>query len=314
VQRGGAARVTAEGASRGLLDGKVERLEVAWEGTRWLVGESVRGASGARWVTDERKAGADSLVLSLAALGKLGLQGDVTLCAGVPAALWATDGAALRRLLTGSFTFGLNGHQRSVSVTAYVMPEPAGAFFSCLLTQAGRLADPELARYPVAVVDIGYRSVDIVLVDHGAVQEHVTRSTAHGLVTAYNRLYQRLSAEVGLLSDDERMDVFLAIVRKEPLVLKGRTLGDGLRRVVEGAKPDLVEAITSGVRSALSGTNYRVLLGRRRSRVAARGARRGLPGRTLARGAAPRERTRVLPVRVHDGREGRTTDALRRRL
>jgi hypothetical protein len=252
--------VAAVGASRALLDGKVERLEIAWEGTRWLAGESVRGAGGARWITDERKAGTDSLVLALAGLGKLGVQGDVTLCAGVPAALWATDGAALRRLLSGPFAFGWNGHQRSVSVTAYVMPEPAGAYFFCLLDPAGGVADPELPRYPVAVVDVGYRSVDIVLVEHGAIQEHVTRSTAHGLVTAYNRLYQRLAADLGLLTDDERMDVFLALVRGEPVVLKGRTLGDGLRRVVEGAKPDIVEAITSDIRSALSGANYRVLL------------------------------------------------------
>jgi len=247
-------------SSLGLMDGKVERLEVTWEGTRWLVGESVRGAGGARWVTDERKAGTDSLVLALGALARLGVQGDVTLCAGVPAALWATDGAALRRLLSGPFVFLWNGHQRSVTITAYILPEPAGAYFFSLLNPAGRVADAELIRYPVAVVDIGYRSVDIVLVDRGAVQEHVTRSTTHGLVAAYNRLYQRLAADVGLLADDERMDVFLAVVRGEPVVLKGRTMGDGLRRVVEAAKPEIVEAITSDVRSALSGANYRALL------------------------------------------------------
>jgi len=252
--------VAPGGVSRALLNGKVERLEVTWEGTRWLVGESVRGAGTARWVTDERKAGTDSLVLTLAALGKLGVQGDVTLCAGVPAALWATDGAAFRRLLTGPFAWTWNEHQRSASITAYVMPEPAGAYFHALLNQAGRVADAELLKYPVAVVDIGYRSVDIVLVERGAIQEHVTKSTAHGVVTAYNRLYQRLAANVGLLADDERMDVFLSVVRGEPVVLKGRTMGGGLREVVEAAKPELAEAITSDVRSALSGVNYRVLL------------------------------------------------------
>ena len=252
--------VAAGGASHALLDGKGERLEVSWEGTRWLVGESVRGAIGARWVTDERKAGADSLVLALAAIGRHGVQGDVTLCAGVPAALWATDGAALRRLLTGPFSFGWNGSQRVVSMSAYVMPEPAGAYFYCLLNPAGRMGEPALAKYPVAVVDVGYRSVDIVLVERGAIQDHVTRSTAHGLVTAFNRLYQRLSADVGLLADDERMDVFLAIVRGETVVLKGRPLADGLRRIVEVAKPDVADAITSDIRSTLSGVNYRVLL------------------------------------------------------
>jgi len=252
--------VAAAGSSHGLMDGKVDRLDVTWEGTRWLIGESVRGAAGARWVTDERKVGTDALVLALAAIGRLGVQGDVTLCAGVPAALWATDGAALRRLLTGPFTFSRNGHRCSVAVTAYVLPEPAGAYFSCLLSPAGRVGNSDLARYPVAVVDIGYRSVDIVLVDRGAIQEHVTRSTAHGLVTAYNRLFQQLTGEVGLLADDERMDAFLAVVRGEPLVLKGRTLGDDFRQVVAAAKPDLAEAITSDIRSALSGANYRVLL------------------------------------------------------
>jgi plasmid segregation protein ParM len=252
--------VAPAGASVALLDGRAERLEVAWEGARWLVGESVRGAGGARWVTDERKVGTDSLVLALAALGRLGIQGEIVLCAGVPAALWGTDGAALRRLLSGPFTFGWNGHQRAVSVTAYVLPEPAGAYFEALLDQSGRVADPEIARYPVAVVDIGYRSVDIVLLERGAIQEHVTRSTAHGLVTAFNRLYQRLASEVGLLTDDERMDVFLGVVRGDPVVLKGRPVGDGLRRVIESARPDVADAIVSDVRSALSGVNYRVLL------------------------------------------------------
>ncbi len=253
--------LVADGAvSRAMLNGQVERSEVLWEGTRWLVGESVRGASGARWVTDERKAGTDSLVLALGAIGRLGIQGEITLCAGVPAALWATDGSALRRLLTGPFTWGWNGHERTAVVTAHVMPEPAGAYFHALLNPQGRPADRELSEYPVAVVDIGYRSVDIILVERGAIQEHVTKSTTHGIVTAYNRLYQRLAGDIGLLTDDERMDVFLSVVRGEPLVLKGRSLGGGQRGIVDQAKPDIAEAITADVRSALSGVNYRVLL------------------------------------------------------
>jgi len=243
-----------------LWNGRGDIAEILWEGTRWLLGESVRGSWGSRWVTDERKVGTDAIVLALGALGRLGVQGDVTVCAGVPAALWTTDGVTLRRLLSGSFTFIWNGGERTVNAQGLVLPEPAGTYFSCLLGPNGRIADPDLARYPVAVVDIGFRSVDIVLVEDGAPRSHVTRSTAHGVVVAFERLYARLSGEVGLLADDERMDVFLSTVRGEPLVLKGRTLGVGLQEVVNTAKPEVAESIISDVRSALVGVNYRTVL------------------------------------------------------
>jgi hypothetical protein len=248
------------GGPVGLMDGRAERMEVLWEGTRWVLGEGVRGSWGARWITDERKIGTDTLALGLGALGRLGVQGEVTVCAGVPAALWGTDGHALRRLLSGPFAYAWNGHLRSATVAAYVLPEPVGTYFAWLLNPAGRVADPAQASYPVAVIDVGYRSVDIVLVEGGELKPYVTRSTAHGVVTAFNRLYAGLTAEVGLLSDDERMDAFLAVVRGEPLILKGREFGDEVRRVVDNARADLAEAVIGDCRSALSGANYRVAL------------------------------------------------------
>jgi hypothetical protein len=233
---------------------------LAYDGSRWATGEDARGAEGARWLTDERKTGLDMVVLALGALGRLGVGGTAVVCAGVPASLWSSDGPALRRSLAGRFEFSWGPDRRAVSVIPYVLPEPAGAYFFALLDGAGRVADPGLARVPVAVVDVGYRSVDIVLIDGGAMRPHVTRSTAHGTAMAFERLYARISSRVGLLSDDERMDAFLAVVRGQPLVLKGRELDGSLAQSVESARQAVADAVISDVRSALSGANYKVLL------------------------------------------------------
>ena len=253
--------VAAPGSTAVISGGSQHgRSEIQWEGLRYLVGESVRAGAAARWITDERKIGQDTMILALAALGAVGVQGDVTLCVGVPAALWGTDGQTLQQMLSGSYQYTFNGHERALRLTAAVLPEPVGTYLYVTLTTAGRISDPTLESAPVAVVDIGYRTVDIVVVQGNTVHHGATRSSPHGVVNAFEPVYREIEGHVGILTDDERMDVFLSVVRSRPITLKGREVRIDVDGVMHAAKLDLAEAVIGDVRSALSGVNYRVLL------------------------------------------------------
>ena len=200
------------------------------------------------------------MILALAALGAVGVQGDVTLCVGVPAALWGTDGQTLQQMLSGSYQYTFNGHERVLRLTAAVLPEPVGTYLYVTLTTAGRMSDSTLESAPVAVVDIGYRTVDIVVVQGNTVHHGATRSSPHGVVNAFESVYREIEGRVGILTDDERMDVFLSVVRNRPIALKGREVHIDVDEVMHAARLDLAEAVIGDVKGALSGVNYRVLL------------------------------------------------------
>jgi hypothetical protein len=235
-------------------------LEVGLDGASWLVGESATAGLASRWITDEHKTGKDMLVMVLAALGQMGLQGQVTLCTGVPAALWRSDGASLGDLLSGEHRYTVNKRSRTVNLDVMVLPEPMGSFFSCVLGPDGRVADRQLVSESVAVVDIGYRTVDIMLVHQGRIAEDVIRSSGHGLATAFERVYALLASSVGILSDGERAEVFLSLIRATPLRLKGNVVKDGLYQKLLEERPRVAEQISADIRSALAGAEYRTLL------------------------------------------------------
>lgn len=236
-------------------------LEVGLDGGSWLVGESATLGLASRWVTDEHKAGKDMLIMVLAALGRMGLQGDVALCTGVPAALWRSDGAALGDVLAGEHHYTLNRRSRSVTLSdVMVLPEPLGSYFACVLGPDGTVADKGLASEPVAVVDIGYRTVDIVLVERGRIVEDVILSSGHGLVTAFNRIYSLVASSVGVLSDGEKAEIFQSLVKATPLRLKGTSIRNGLYQKLLEARPEVADHVEADIRSALGGAEYRTLL------------------------------------------------------
>lgn len=253
--------IARAGSSRPFLDGRyTDRMEVAVDGQSWFVGDSAGMGLDTRWVTDERKAGRDTLLFLLAALGKLGLQGPVAVCTAVPAALWRTDGAALGDLIKGVHNYTWNGAARRVVIDAYVLPEPIGTYFFAALDTAGRVSDPDLFTGPTAIVDIGYRTVDIIVVRQGRLIDRVTRSSGHGVVIAFDRIYSYLSGSIGLLSDDERADVFAALVRGTPLRLKGAVVDGDLRARFADYRDEVADQITADVHTALSAVRYRTVL------------------------------------------------------
>lgn len=245
---------------RPFVETRADHMEISLDGQGWLVGEGARAGLASRWVTDEHKCGRDMLLLSLAAIGTLGLQGQVAVGTGVPAALWRTDGAALGDTLAGTHEYVWNGGARKVAIDVFVLPEPLGSYFYAILDRSGRIVDKALAREPVAIVDIGYRTVDIVIAHRGRLLDQSTRSTGHGMVVAFERVFTFLSATVGLLSDGERTEVFLSLVQGTPLRLKGMAVRDDVHHVLQEAKAELVDQIAGDIRSALSSAEYRTLL------------------------------------------------------
>lgn len=248
------------GMMRPFVDTHADHMEISLDGQGWLVGESATAGLASRWVTDEHKSGRDMLLLSLAAIGKIGIQGQVAVGTGVPAALWRTDGASLGDTLVGKHEYAWNGGARKVAMDVFVLPEPLGSYFYAILDQSGRIADRALAHEPVAIVDIGYRTVDIVIAHRGRLLDQSTRSTGHGMVVAFDRVFTFLSATVGLLSDGERAEAVQALVKGTPLRLKGMAVRDGLQQVLQEAKAELADQIAGDIRSALSSAEYRTLL------------------------------------------------------
>jgi hypothetical protein len=109
----------------------------------------------------------------------------------------------------------------------------------------------------VAIVDVGYRSAILALVQEGTIRQDVIRGSAHGLAMAVGRLEAEVASQVELLSGDETLELFLAVVGNRTAMLRGQRLPADLDL---RALHDEVQEPVGDVRSALAGVNYRYLL------------------------------------------------------
>lgn len=165
----------------------------------WLVGDAALIAGAARtW--DAASGRRDYDVLTLTAAAAVGPEDgeEIELAAGLPLAVWLdkSERRALRERLTGlSAWVYLDGQDgRFVRIAeATVWPQALGAYLAALSSSAGGRFAGRMA----AVVDIGHRTTDYLLLHPGEGGAPVPDETRSGSLDAgMNRVYAQVAAEV----------------------------------------------------------------------------------------------------------------------
>ncbi len=137
----------------------------------YLVGDAAMvGGSGVRtW--EERAIDNSNLEILIATAASL-LTGDepIDLVVGLPLTYYRTQKEEVISLLSDlDLSVIVEGRDRKrVKINSvYVFPQGAGAYYAACLTIDGEVKNPHLINSPVGLVDIGYRTTDILVMSKG---------------------------------------------------------------------------------------------------------------------------------------------------
>jgi plasmid segregation protein ParM len=177
------ARFSVNGAGSGDI-----LLELPGQGT-YLVGEGAITQSrfldrreDRGWIESE---GYYRLVLAAFTELSTATQADLLVVTGLPVAFYAADKDGLRDLLLRTHKAGREGRRaQSFRVTdCRVIPQPFGALLSEALDNRGKVADPQLAKGAVGVIDVGGKTTNLLSVNRLA---EISRETASVSVGAWD--------------------------------------------------------------------------------------------------------------------------------
>ncbi len=204
-----------------------DNLVVELEGARYFVGSlAVRQSEiAARSLAEDRPGDWSARVLFLTALGLVidGPTGHANIVTGLPPAHYRLYRDALVDIMLGEHRVVLHAGGRPVEKSIVVenvrvVPQPFGTVFDLFLDRAGTVQQPDLAASRVGVIDIGFRTTDLVVADRLDYVERLSVTTTTGLGTAYALIADAMQREFGLTRENYELD---------GIVLSGRLRSGG---------------------------------------------------------------------------------------
>jgi plasmid segregation protein ParM len=137
----------------------------------YLIGDAAMvGGSGIRTWEEKAVENANLEILIATAASLLGNDDEIDLVVGLPLTYYRTQKdeltSLLKKLDVSIIVEGYNRKRVRVN-TVYVFPQGAGAYYAACLTINGEVKNPELVNNPVGLIDIGYRTTDILVMSKG---------------------------------------------------------------------------------------------------------------------------------------------------
>ncbi len=183
-----------------LTDGRKTGLFIEFRGERWALGQAAYD-NGRMQVNDMSRSRIEEssyLLLYAATLAAtVRNSGLLAVVASLPIRWYTSDRDKARSVLSGEFTVRYAGKTRTYTVLperCNIIPEGFGALCARVLTSTGKIADPEMARARVGVVDIGTRTVGFLRVDSLKVIPAESDMTDKlGMSTVWKLLEERIS-------------------------------------------------------------------------------------------------------------------------
>lgn len=173
----------SDSALKSIIGGAVDDYSVTyWEGSadgirenekKLYIGEAAMTNGGERKWDDKGKFNVDDLkVFITAAVGLINPNNEsVDLCVGLPMSYYVEVKDALREALKSlKANISILGHKplRKVDINSlFIFPQGAGAYYAAIYNIDGEIKDYELAGSSVGVIDIGYRTVDYLVMGKG---------------------------------------------------------------------------------------------------------------------------------------------------
>jgi plasmid segregation protein ParM len=192
-----------------------DNLVVEIGGARYFVGSlAVRQSEiAARSLAEDRPGDWSARVLFLTALSLVvdGPTAHANIVTGLPPAHYRLYRDALADIMLGEHRVVLQSGPRPaekviVVDNVRVVPQPFGTVFDLFLDRAGTVQQPDLAASRVGVIDIGFRTTDLVVADRLDYVERLSVTTTTGLATAYALIADALQREFGITRENYELD------------------------------------------------------------------------------------------------------------
>ncbi len=202
----------------------LEELMLELDGKGYFVGEqALRQSDSPRFsLNNNRYDAEEGKVLAETALALLAGSGEtVEVITGLPVDHYAQQKTLLKKSLEGFHRVRLCGENKITVVhEAVILLQPMGTFFHHVINDDGSPRESDAGRLKTGVIDIGYGTTDIIVMEGFKMQEHKSRSNS---AVAMNQLNRLVSDEVhkafGQRWEPHEMD---SIVQAGALSLRGK--------------------------------------------------------------------------------------------
>lgn len=177
----------------------------------YAVGEAAlqRESAVRAWDTREQATHRNSLVLLFTAAAALGAVGDVELGIGTPLEIYGAAREEVSQVIQkAACRVSLDGGAPAQVAfrRVWVFPQAGGAYLNLLLGQDGQVKNPQLLGRTVGVIDVGYRTTDLLMLVRGkggaAVPDPDLSTTVdQGISEVYHHVWMALQARLGVPVD-----------------------------------------------------------------------------------------------------------------
>lgn len=173
----------SDSALRGIIGGAIDDYSITyWEDgvngakeneKKMYIGEAAMTNGGERKWDDKGKFNIEDLKVFISvAVGLINPANEpIELCVGLPMSYYIDVKDSLREALKSLKAFvsiyGLKPAREIATKNLFIFPQGAGAYYAAIYSIDGQIKDYELAGSSVGVIDIGYRTVDYLVMGKG---------------------------------------------------------------------------------------------------------------------------------------------------
>lgn len=188
-----------------------EYFHVTIDGKTYFVGALAENQSNVRHFTlDQDKLISDFVkILALTAVGFMGTENEpINVVSGLPIIYFKEKKDAFTEILKGKHEIIFTQPdgktvRKLISIDKVCMlPQPIGSALNVVLNDDGKLIDQDLAKKKVGVIDIGFRTTDITILDHLQYIDRGSQTLDTGISKAFsiisNKLRERSNTNVEL--------------------------------------------------------------------------------------------------------------------
>ena len=193
-------------------DTPTDHIHVTIDGKSYFIGDLAEQQSSVLHFTlDQEKLITDFVkILSLTVAGMfLDRQGGpinvpINLVSGLPIGFFKQNHERFNELLTGHHRVTYHSQDgRESTKELYInkvrmLPQPLGSVLNLLMDNKGRITNKTLANQKVGVVDIGFRTTDITILDHLRYIDRGSRTMETGIAKGFSVIANKLREKCGV--------------------------------------------------------------------------------------------------------------------
>ena len=185
----------------------IKNLHVTIGGKSYFIGDYAEQQSNNKQFTlDNDKLIAEfAKILALTAVGIYSEKPEpINVVSGLPVGYLKQNRKSFTDILTGHHTVTYHnpdGTQIARKITineVQMLPQPVGTVFNLLLNDKGEIANKELTKQKVGVVDIGFRTTDFTILDQMKYVDRGSCTIETGISTSFTEIANRLQEMSGV--------------------------------------------------------------------------------------------------------------------